>query len=365
LTAQLLLPGELVDLARHLDSVPDGAGRADGARRVLTASAVVIAYRSGEALGRLLDSLEADEVIVVDNGGGGPEIDAAAARERVKVLSPGRNLGFAGGVNEGARHATGEALVFLNPDTVVAPGAMEGLVRPLEDPEIGIVSARLRLLDQPELLNSAGNEVHLTGIAWAGLFGQPASAVEGLRDVAFPTGAAMAIRRELFEELGGFTEELFMYQEDLELGWRVRLRGLRVVVSPEADVYHEYEFGRNPGKHYLLERNRLVFVLSSYSPRLLLLLAPVLISTEAAMLALALKEGWARDKLAGWAWLLRNAGWLRRHRLETQRLRRVRDRDLARFLSPIIAPAMIPVPAPVRAANPLVARYWRLVRLAL
>jgi GT2 family glycosyltransferase len=304
-------------------------------------------------------------VIVVDNGGGGPEIEAAAGRSGVQVVSPGRNLGFAAGCNAGALSATGDALVFLNPDTVLAPGALEGLVAPLEDPEIGVVSARLRLLDQPELLNSAGNEVHVTGIAWAGLYGQPASAVGELRDVAFPTGAAMAIRRRLFEELGGFTEELFMYQEDLELGWRVRLLGLRVVVNPAADVYHEYEFGRNPGKQYLLERNRLVFVLSSYSPKLLLLLSPVLVSTEAAMLGLALKEGWARDKLAGWGWLLRNVGWLRRHRRETQRLRRVEDRELARFLSAVIAPAMIPVPSPVRAINPLVVKYWSLVKKAL
>jgi len=300
-----------------------------------------------------------DEVIVVDNGGDAEE------REGVKVVRPATNLGFAAGNNLGVRQATGDALVFLNPDTVVAPGALEELVRPLEDPAIGIVTARLRLLDQPELLNSAGNEVHVTGIAWAGLYGQPADLVTELRDVAFPTGAAMAIRRELFDELGGFTEELFMYQEDLVLGWRVRLRGLRVVVNPAADVYHDYEFGRNPGKQYLLERNRLVFVLSSYSPRLLVLLSPVLASTELAMLVLALKEGWARDKLAGWGWLLRHAGWLRRQRRETQRLRRVPDRDLAGYLSPAVAPGMIPVPSPVRAINPLVAKYWELVKKAL
>ena len=171
----------------------------------------------------------------------------------------------------------------------------------------------------------------------------------------------MAIRRDLFAELGGFTEELFMYQEDLELGWRVRLRGLRVVVSPDADVYHDYDFGRNPGKQYLLERNRIVFLLSSYSPRLLVLLSPVLISAEAAMLALALKQGWAREKLAGWGWLHRHADWLYRHRRETQRLRRVHDRELAPFLSGVVAPGMVPVPALVRAINPLVARYWGLV----
>jgi GT2 family glycosyltransferase len=321
-----------------------------------------VAYRSGESLGRLLDSLAAEaphEVIVVDNGGD------AEARDGVTLVSPGENLGYGGGNNLGASRATGDALVFLNPDTVVMPGALGGLVGPLEDPSVGIVTARLRLLDRPETLNSAGNEVHVTGIAWAGAYGEPAASVSELRDVPFPSGAAMAIRRDLFQELGGFTQELFLYQEDLILGWRVRLRGLRVVVSPTADVLHEYDFHRHASKHYLLERNRLVFVLSSFSPRLLVLLAPVLAAVEMGMLALALKEGWGRDKVRGWGWLLRNAGWLRRHRRETQRLRRVGDRELAGLLSPVVAPAMIPVPSPVRAINPLVARYWALVKKLL
>jgi GT2 family glycosyltransferase len=327
-----------------------------------------VAYRSGESLGRLLDSVASEaphEVLVVDNGEGGPEIDEARGRDGVTVLSPGRNVGYGAGNNLAAREARGEVLVLLNPDTIVTPGALAALVAPLEDPSVGIVTARLRLLDDPETLNSAGNEVHVTGIAWSGAYGEPAASVAELRDVPFPSGAAMAIRRELFEELGGFTEELFMYQEDLILGWRVRLRGLRIVVNPAADVLHDYEFSRNPGKHYLLERNRLVFVLSSFSPRLLLLLAPVLASAEIGMLGLALKEGWARDKAAGWWWLLRHAGWLRRHRRETQALRRVSDRELAGFLSAVVAPAMIPVPAPVRALNPLVARYWSLVKKLL
>jgi GT2 family glycosyltransferase len=298
-------------------------------------------------------------VIVVDNGGDVED------REAATVLRPGENLGYGAANNLAARQATGDALVFLNPDTVVMPGALTGLVAPLEDPSVGIVTARLRLLDDPETLNSAGNRVHLTGIGWAGRYGEPADSVSELEDVPFPSGAAMAIRRDLFLELGGFTEELFLYQEDLILGWRVRLRGLRVVVNPAADVLHDYDFSRNPGKHYLLERNRLVFVLSSFSPRLLLLLAPVIASAEVGMLALALKEGWARDKLRGWGWLVRNAGWLRRQRRETQRLRRVRDRELARFLSPVLAPGMIPVPSPVRAINPLVARYWEVVKKLL
>ena len=93
----------------------------------------------------------------MDNGDGGPEIEDAGRREGVDIVSPGQNLGYGAGSNLGARHSSGEALVFLNPDTVVTPGALTGLVAPLEDPSVGIVTARLRLLEDPETLNSAGN----------------------------------------------------------------------------------------------------------------------------------------------------------------------------------------------------------------
>ena len=335
----------------------------------MTASVITVAFRSGSALLRLLDSLQTQEglaeILVVDNGGGGPEIDDARGRDRVRVLEPGENLGFAAGSNLAAREARSDVLVFLNPDTVVAPGAIEALCRALEDRTVGIAMARLRLLTEPEKLNASGIEVHVTGIGWAAGYGEPAESLRELRDIPAPSGTAMAVRAETFRELGGFAEELFMYLEDLELGWRARVAGFRVVVDPAADVYHEYEYGRNPRKSYLLERNRLVFCLSAYSARTLVLLAPVLLVTELGMLALSLREHWLRDKLAGWGWLARNARVVARRRRRTQALRRVRDRELAQHLTPVFSPGMLPVPAPLRAANPVVARYWSLIRRAL
>jgi GT2 family glycosyltransferase len=268
------------------------------------ASVVVVAYMAGAGLTRLLDSLAGEdglhEVLVVDNGGGGPEIEDARGRDGVRVLEPGGNLGFAAGCNVGAAAAEGDVLVFLNPDTVVSPGAIAQLARTLEDESIGIAMARLRLLDEPDKLNASGVDVHVTGIGWAAGYGDPAESVRELGDVPSASGTAMAIRAETFRELGGFAEELFMYLEDLELGWRARLAGYRVVVDPAADVLHEYEYGRNPRKSYYLERNRLVFLLSAYSGRQLALLAPVLLATELGMLGIAAKEHWLRDKVAGW-----------------------------------------------------------------
>jgi GT2 family glycosyltransferase len=335
----------------------------------ISASAITVAYRSGESLLRLLDSLDGQdglgEVIVVDNGGGGAEVDEARGRAGVRVADAGGNIGFAAGSNLGAREAQGEVLVFLNPDTVVSPGAIAQLARTLEDESIGIAMARLRLLDEPEKLNASGVDVHVTGIGWAAHYGEPADSVRQLEDVPSASASAMAIRADTFRELGGFAEELFMYLEDLELGWRARLAGYRVVVDPQADVLHEYDFGRNPRKSYFLERNRLAFVLSAYSGRQLALLSPVLLATELGMVGLSAKEHWLRDKLAGWGWLLRNAGTVRRRRRATQRLRRVRDRDLAEHLTPTFSPGMLPVPAPLRAANPVVRGYWKLVKKAL
>jgi GT2 family glycosyltransferase len=301
-------------------------------------------------------------VIVLDNAGADR---AVAERYGVRLLEPGRNLGFAGGCNRGAAEATGHVLVFLNPDTVVDPGALTRLAETLQDPSIGIAMARLRLLDRPELLNSGGTVLHVSGLAWAGRYGEPADELRELEDVASPSGAAMAIRRDLFRELGGFTEELFMYLEDTELGWRAHLHGLRVVVVPGADVYHDYEFGRHPTKLALLERNREIFVLTAYSLWLLLLLAPLLAATELAMLLASVRDQWLRGKLGGWWWCLGHARWLARHRRETQGLRRVRDRELAHHLTPALDPGMVVPPRPAAAASRLLGAYWSLARKLL
>ena len=317
----------------------------------------------------MLDSLRdeegLEEVVVVDNGGGGAEIDEARKRPAVRVIDAGENVGFARANNLGAAESRGDVLVFLNPDTVVAHGAVTQLARTLEDPEIGIAMARLRLLGEPEKLNASGVAVHVTGIGWAGGFGEPVESISELSEIPAASGTAMAMRAQTYRELGGFAEELFMYLEDLELGWRARLAGYRVVIDPAADVFHDYEYGRNPRKSYFLERNRLLFALTAYSARQLVLLLPVLLATELGMVALAAREGWLRDKVAGWGWLIRHARLVARRRRRTQALRRVRDRELATYMTPTFSPGMLPVPGPLRAANPVVRGYWSLVRRAL
>jgi GT2 family glycosyltransferase len=335
----------------------------------VSASVVVVAYDSGPGLLGCVASVWADEpdweVIVVDNGAGGEEMEAVAAAGRVTIVTPPKNLGFGGGCNLGAKVASGETLVFLNPDTVVAPGSLRKLVEPLHDEQVGIVTARLRLLDDPDLLHAAGTAVHLSGLGWSSGYGTAADGADVQTDVSAPCGAAMALRAETFHELGGFHDEFFLYQEDIQLGWRAQMSGRRVVCTATADVYHDYDFEKHGKKRYFMERNRIVFLGTCFSVRTLLLLAPLLLATELVMLMLALRQGWLRDKLAGWVWLVRNGRRLFRLRRETQRRRRVRDRDLIGLLTAVVDPGMLSVPAVVRMLNPLVAGYWMLVRHAV
>lgn len=330
---------------------------------MLRSTVIVVAYESGAALTRCLDSLEGLDVVVVNNGGRGPEIEEAERRVRVVQSA---NDGFGAGCNRGARETDADVLVFLNPDTVARPGAVEALARRLEDRGVGVAQARLRLLQRPDELNSSGNVLHVSGLAWPGGYGDPAETLDAVRDVAYASGAALAIRADLFRELGGFAEELFLYQEDLELCWRVRQRGLAVVVDPEADVLHDYVLDRSDRrKEYFLERNRLVFVLTAFSGRLLALLAPVLLAAEVGITLLALRRGWLREKARGWAWLVRHRGWVARRRRLLQAERRVPDRDLARFLTPVLDPRMLELPGGVGLANRAVSAWWRGVRVFL
>jgi GT2 family glycosyltransferase len=295
------------------------------------------------------------------NNGSTP-VDAPNAR----VLDHRRNVGFGAGCNLGARESDADVLVFLNPDTVAQPGAVAALARALEQPGVGVAQARLRLLDEPELLNSSGNVLHVSGFAWPGGYRERADSLTDRRDIPYASGAALAIRADLFRELGGFTEELFLYQEDLELCWRARLHGFRVVVVPDADVLHGYVLERpDRRKEYYLERNRLVFVLTAYSTRLLVLLAPVLLAVELGLCLVAIRQGWWREKLRGWSWLARNASWLGATRRRTQALRRITDREAGRFLTPRLDPRMLELPRGASLLNGAVTVWWRVVRVFL
>ncbi|MBA2388847.1 MAG: glycosyltransferase family 2 protein [Geodermatophilaceae bacterium] len=304
------------------------------------------------------------EVVVVDNGCTS-DLSALDHRGGVQVLRPGSNTGFAGGCNLGAGSSHAGVLAFVNSDAVVEPDALAELAQAARQPGVGLVSGSIRLAATPELMNSAGNPVHALGLSWAGGLGEPADRHAVGTAVASASGAGLAVRREVWDALGGFTVEFFAYQEDCDLSLRCWQRGWQVRYVPTAVIAHHYEFSRNPLKFYLLERNRLAMLLTVYGGRLLVLLAPALLALELAMLAVALRQGWLRQKLRGYRWLVAHRGWLRRRRRAVQAARVIGDRELAALLTGHFDPVALPLPVGAGVLNVLMGGYWWLVRRLL
>ena len=304
-------------------------------------------------------------LVLVDNGCERTDLDALRAELGFDLVRPSSNLGFTGGVDLGASRLAAPYLALVNSDAVVEPDALGRLVTAAAEPGTGIVSGSIRLARDPSVMNSAGNPLHFLGLCWAGGLDEPASSHQEPVDVAAASGAAMALRREVWDALGGFPLEFFAYQEDLDLSWRCWQRGLRVRYVPDAVVVHHYEFSRNELKMYLLERNRLLFVLTCYGGRTLALLAPALVAFELAMAVIAGTQGWGWQKVRGWGWVLAHLGWVRARRRAVQGARTVPDRELTALWVDRFDAAAMPLPAAAAPLQSVLAGYWHLVRRAL
>lgn len=327
---------------------------------------VVLAYGDEpwltECVDGVLDSKDVEvDLVVVDNGCTREHLAPLLDRDDLTVVHPGKNTGFAGGCNLGARHVDGEFLVLVNSDCLVAPDTLSKLADEAADPAVGPVMASIRFADRPDVLNSAGNPVHVLGTCWAGGIEERESRTEPF-DVPSASGACLAVRRALWDRLGGFDDSYFAYLEDTELSLRCRRLGLPARCVPTALALHHYEFSRNATKMYLLERNRLLMIGTLWSGRMLALLAPFLLGLEVALLFLATAQGWPREKVAGWWWMATHLHHVRRRRRLLQAERQVDERTWTAVLTSELAPHVVGSAAAARPVNLLVGLYWRVVR---
>ncbi len=329
--------------------------------------AVVLAYGSEPWLEKCVHALLASqhvsvEVILVDNGCTDGAVDRLRGVSGVTVVGDGTNLGFSGGCNLGASFITGQYLALVNGDLIVEPEAAARLIAVAEDPRVGIAAGSVRLAEDRELLNTAGNEVHFLGFSWTGGFGEPAATRAVAREIAGAMGALAVLRREVWERLRGFDDHYFAFHEDAELSWRCWQTGMVVRYVPDAIGIHRYEFDRVERKFYLAERNRLIFLLTLWEGRTLAVLAPALLVVELAVVAVAIRGGWFRQKLAGWRWLLVHYRWLRDRRRLLQAQRTVSDRELAPRMATRLGARNYSIPRAFRPFDELLALYWAVAR---
>lgn len=209
---------------------------------------IVVNHRAGPLLLKCLGSLAAqtrkpDRVIVMDNASGDPFFTAAQkTHPRFEFVRMEKNAGFAAANNMGVKMADNCGwIALLNPDAYADPKWIETLVSAQEkNKRYTFFASRILSASMPGFIDSAGDVYHVSGKAWSRGHAMRAQGVFTENDEVFgPCAAGAMYRRDVFMGAGGFDESFFLYMEDVDLAFRLRLRGHECLYVADAVVHHE------------------------------------------------------------------------------------------------------------------------------
>jgi len=314
-------------------------------------SVVILNYNGAKfAEGCLRSVLAADysniEVIVVDNAStdGSYELlrDLFSDMSKVTLIRNQWNLGYAEGNNVGFRHSRGDIIAFLNIDTEVTRSWLKELVKALGPENVGAAQSKLIKLQDRRSIDSVGWGFDQLGYGFSRSVSGESMNLHQADELFYAEGVAMAIKREVLNEvlIDGvpFDSEYFIYYEDTDLSWRIRLRGYTIMFAPISIVYHHRSFVlRELPYHftYYFTRNRISMLIKNYSLSNLVRWIPLLLFLEftRAIILLRYNPLTAHAKLRGIVWNIKNLRRLWRKRNVVQCIiRKVPDTEIARLM---------------------------------
>lgn len=276
-------------------------------------------------------------------------VDNAASDKTLNYLQekcPGATIigrpdgNYAAGNNAGinqARQDGCEYFVIVNMDVALDKDWLLELVKAAEsDANIGIAQSKILLYQKDKqgayLINSLGNSLHYLGFGFT--FGYRQKDKISDKIIApikgYASGCSLIIKDSVLDKIGPYNEEYYMYHDDLELSWRAKLTGYRIVLANKSVIYHKYEFKRSILMLYYMERNRLLTVFTYYRLKTLLLILPALIFLEGGMWLYSGMRGWFRTKVRVAWYFLQPTSWIKIYhtRQELKKIRTTKDREI-------------------------------------
>jgi N-acetylglucosaminyl-diphospho-decaprenol L-rhamnosyltransferase len=270
-------------------------------------SIVIVNYNGGDYLIRCLRAVAAQtlppsEVIIVDNGSTDGSLDGIDALPiPVQIVAAGTNLGFAAANNLAARQATAPWIATLNPDAFPEADWLWELMRAVHrHPDVAMFGSTQVMADEPARLDGTGDVFHISGLVWRRGHGAAAATVPAEGEVFASCAAAALYRRDRFLAVGGFEESFFCYCEDVDLAFRLRLRGERCVQVASARVCHVasgISGYRSDFATYHGTRNRIWLFIRNLPTGLLIALLPGHITMNLVMLGRSVLQ---RNGTATW-----------------------------------------------------------------
>jgi len=236
-------------------------------------SIIVVNYNGKRHLRECFNSLQNQsyprdsfEVILVDNGSTDGSVEyIRKSFPWIRILQLDKNYGFCKPNNEGVKVARGEYVVLLNNDTVVAKEWLLELVKGvLADDKVACCASKILYYDTRDMIQGAGGKITVIGGGFYRGYGdKDGPKYDKFEYTGFGCGAGVLVKRDFFQNIGGFDEDYFASGEEHDLGWKSWLYGYKVLYVPTAVMYHKESatFGTKssfqPTKVYLITRNRL------------------------------------------------------------------------------------------------------------
>jgi len=304
-------------------------------------SIVILNYNAGELLINCVKSIfQTDynhyEVIVVDNLS--TDNSHKVCKEmfpKIQLINNEKNYGYCEGNNIGIRNAKGQFLVILNPDVEVESSWLKELLKASNENEEGLFQPKILSLYEKDVIQSTGNMMHLFGFGFSrdkGVTNYEQSV--RIEEVGYASGTCLFCSSKIMQKIGLFDPFIFLYHDDLDLGWRAKQLGIKSYYVPSAVVYHaeSYSLKWNAKKFFWLERNRRYCLLTHYSKQTYQKLSPYLILIDLLVWMFYFSKGFLFSKIKAEIDILKNKKHIEKMYYELESKKIVSDKALISFL---------------------------------
>ncbi len=254
-------------------------------------SIIVVTYNSNNDIVGCLESLilhiPSAEIVVFDNNSNDGTVDTIKNRfPNVHLIINEKNIGFGAGNNYAVKKASGEYLIFINPDAKIVDNSISKLIVPLIQAARIITTPMILLSNTVDTINTCGNLNHFTGYSFMNGCLFNAKLVGDLSKPSGISGCCFAIRKVDFFKLGGFDPNFFLYNEDSDLSWKALLNDFSIKLIPSAIVIHNYNPRMTHNKYFNVELGRYIIIKKYFNLFDLILLLPSFLLTELISISL-------------------------------------------------------------------------------
>ena len=317
-------------------------------------SIIILNYNAGNLLLNCVDSVFKStypnfEVLVVDNiSTDNSHVICKEKFEKIRLIENKENLGYCEGNNVGIRNANGEFIVILNPDTTVEPNWLDHLMSAYNEFGEGLYQPKFFSLNEKHVLQSTGNMLHIFGFGFAKDKGKiDDEKMESIEKINYASGTCLFTSKIVLDKIGLLDPFLFLYHDDLDLGWRAAHIGINSFYVPKSIIYHaeSYSIKWSSKKFYWLERNRKYCLLTHYSKETYAKMRLSLFLVDLCVWLFYLSKGFLGAKIKAELDIFRNRKAIKIRHNQLEKIKIVPDKELIKkFPDEIFVPKNVSEP---------------------